>query len=325
MMKSENSENSRDIDAARILPLLMNWKCGGEVALNRYFVPARETFADWADAHQIGNTEILLANELAMAVSLDSLFVDDAVLRSAACSSTHSLAHSSAHSLARSSAHSLAIKAINNLDSRAAWSMARVALKNMCPEIELESSIAHDQAETHLTPCERKYPEPFTVDLGKACPPFVSTHFDGSVNGLVLIAHEFGHAVQIVATSRHSGKSTSRVPPAAREVCALLSEIAMLRHLNVGYRIRQPHTNGFRGRWCQYLGTSMRALIFASKRPDTPYDASWDYALAATWAISLVKTKSTDLVTRLFRFANDFPTITPALLTKAIACGGRSG
>ena len=211
------------------------------------------------------------------------------------------------------------------MDSRAAWSMARIALKNMCPEIELESSIAHDQAETHLAPCERKYPEPFTVDLGKACPPFVSAHFDGSVNGLVLIAHEFGHAVQIVATSRHSGKSTSRVPPAAREVCALLSEIAMLRYLNVGYRIRQPHTNGFRGRWCQYLGTSMRALIFASKRPDTPYDASWDYALAATWAISLVKTKSTDLVTRRFRFANDFPTITPALLTKAIACGGRSG
>ena len=67
-MKSENSENSRDIDAARILPLLMNWKCGGEVALNRYFVSARETFADWADAHQISNTEILLANELAMAV-----------------------------------------------------------------------------------------------------------------------------------------------------------------------------------------------------------------------------------------------------------------
>ena len=185
--------------------------------------------------------------------------------------------------------------------------------------------MAHDQAETHLTPCERKYPEPFTVDLGKACPPFVSAHFDGSVNGLVLIAHEFGHAVQIVATSRHSGKSTSRVPPAAREVCALLSEIAMLRYLNVDCRTRQPHTNGFRVRWRQYLGTFMRALIFASKRPDTPYDASWDYALAATWAISLVKTKSTDLVTRLFRFANDFPTITPALLTKAIACGGRNG
>lgn len=317
MMKSENSENSRDIDAARILPLLMNWKCGGEVALNRYFVPARETFADWADAHQIGNTEIRLANELAMAVSLDSLFIDDAVPRSAACSSVHY----SAHSLA----HSLAIKAINNFDSRAAWGMARIALKNMCPEIELESSIAHDQAETHLTPCERKYPEPFTADLGKACPPFVSAHFDGSVNGLALIAHEFGHAVQIVATRRHSGKSTNRVPPAAREVCALLSEIAMLRYLNVVYRTRQPHTNGFRVRWGQYLGTSMRALIFASKRPDTPYDASWDYALAAAWAISLVKTKSTDLVTRLFRFANDFPAITPALLTKAIACGGRSG
>lgn len=308
-MKSENSENSRDIDAARILPLLMNWKYGGEVALNRYFVPARETFADWADAHQVSNTEILLANELAMAVSLDSLFVDDAVLRSAACSP----------------AHPLAIRAIHNFDSRAAWSMARIALKNMCPEIELESSIAHDQAQTHLTPCERKYPEPFTADLGKACPPFVSAHFDGSVNGLALIAHEFGHAVQIVATRRHSGKSTSRVPPAAREVCALLSEIAMLRYLNVDYRTRQPHTNGFRVRWGQYLGTSMRALIFASKRPDTPYDASWDYALAATWAISLVKTKSTDLVIRLFRFANDFPTITPALLTKAIACGGRSG
>ena len=313
MMKSANSENSCDNDAARILPLLMNWKCGGEVALNRYFVPASETFADWADAHQISNTEILLANELAMAVSLDSLFVDDAVLRFAACSSAHFLAHS------------LAIKAINNLDSRAAWSMARIALKNMCPEIELEASIAHDQAETHLTPCERKHPEPFTVDLGKACPPFVSAHFDGSVNGLVLIAHEFGHAVQIVATSRHSGKSTSRVPPAAREVCALLSEIAMLKYLNLDYRTRQPHTDGFQVRWRQYLGTSMRALIFASKQPDTPYDASWDYALAAAWAISLVKTKSTDLVTRLFRFANDFPTITPALLAKAIACGGRSG
>ena len=118
-------------------------------------------------------------------------------------------------------------------------------------------------------------PRPFTLAAGPDGRPVVVLRYRGRIGDLITVAHEFGHAVQIAASGN------GFVPPVNREICAFVSELALLRHL--GAELPAAHGPA-RGR----LGGAQRrlprpgcgALALALKDPESVYRYAWNYPIA---------------------------------------------
>lgn len=134
---------------------------------------------------------------------------------------------------------------------------------------------AHAQTQTLFAPDPEKYPRAFTVNDGGQGMPLVVCNYQGRVADVMTLAHEFGHAVQIIASDGQF------MPPALREVCAFLSERAMLEYLQAhhpelygaGRQVWQAATVK---NWRKERADLLRALDDLS----TPYSYQWNYPLS---------------------------------------------
>ena len=161
-----------------------------------------------------------------------------------------------------------------------AWDMARAALR---AEFEAAGDsgagdiidAAHAQTQTLFQPDPQKYPRAFTVNDGGQGVPLVVCNYQGRVADIMTLAHEFGHAVQIIASGGRF------VPPVAREVCAFLSERAMLAYLQhqqpeIYGAARQVWQGAAVKNWRKERADLLRLLGDLA----TPYNYQWNYPLA---------------------------------------------
>jgi hemolysin-activating ACP:hemolysin acyltransferase len=113
-----------------------------------------------------------------------------------------------------------------------------------------------------------------TLDRGEGQAPLVKCPFKGSAADLMTLAHEFGHAVQLVASQGRF------VPPALREVCAFLAELFLLDDLG---RQGSPHHAAATAVWrrgdARFLGVDSRSLIAALGDGDRAYTYRYNYPL----------------------------------------------
>jgi hypothetical protein len=186
-----------------------------------------------------------------------------------------------------------------DLTADEAWTLCadsmRVAFPNLKPEIEKIEA----KTPKCLQPKGIKHPEPFTYDLGFPNLPFVSQHYSGRAKDLLMMAHEFGHAVQIVA-SWMSGEG--QMPPVVRECCAFIAEQALL---DVGPGNSDALLAGHRADSAVYFGKNRRALYQALEDASTPYQYEWNYLLARMMAAHLWEKKGREGMTELFRAGRD--------------------
>jgi hypothetical protein len=148
-----------------------------------------------------------------------------------------------------------------------------------------------NQTRTQFAPDPVRFARAFTLHDAGDGRPFVSCLYRGTLQDAMTMAHEFGHAAQILA----SGPRV--MSPVLRETCAFLAErwfMDQLRldHPNQGQRAQRiwaAQTSG-------YLGKDADALRLALGDRQSPYDYTWNYPLARGLAMRLTN----DSIAKLF-------------------------
>lgn len=181
------------------------------------------------------------------------------------------------------------------IDPEAAWLRTADAMHAFFP---LQRSIIHD---THLhtvrtlVPHHDRSRRGLTLDNGPLKYPTIVYSHLGKASDCFVIAHEFGHALQIRASQ---GKF---VPPVLREVCAFMAETALLSHtLHGDEALYRSLCDVWHRDNLKYLGKDLDCLRSALSRPDMPYSYSWNYPLARYLAINFAQRYSTDRMWTLF-------------------------
>jgi len=140
---------------------------------------------------------------------------------------------------------------------------------------------------------------PFTLDRGSEHYPLINCRYDGSVADLICLAHEFSHAVQIVASRGRF------VPPVFREFCAFIGELVVLEHLK---KARPDIAASYGAVWNTenqiYLVEDLKPLRQALKSGETAYHYRWNYPLARMAAINMFAASNPNQLWQYFEGAN---------------------
>jgi hemolysin-activating ACP:hemolysin acyltransferase len=138
--------------------------------------------------------------------------------------------------------------------------------------------------------------QPHTVDRGGATPPEVVLNWDGSPESQICLAHEAGHALQLMLSSGNF------MPPVAREVCAFFAELALISWADINDPVLAA---GLRHVWNSdndlYLLDDRDELLAALADPAAQYHYRLNYPLARIAAVRLFREGSREQVSTLFR------------------------
>lgn len=183
----------------------------------------------------------------------------------------------------------------SRLDLESAWLRIAEAMRAFFPA---QRSVISDTLEkTTKTlvdrPDERR--RALTLNNGPIAYPTIIYSFNGEAADVVVMAHEFAHALQI----RASGATF--VPPIIREVCAFLGEWALLSHV---FQLDEPHYHSLVHVWqkdnLKFLATGRDRLKSALLQPDLPYQYSWNYPISRHLAIETARSWPRDRIWALF-------------------------
>lgn len=143
---------------------------------------------------------------------------------------------------------------------------------------------------TEFAPDRTRFPRAFTLHDAGEGRPFVSCPFRSRLGDMLTLAHEFGHAAQILASEGRP------LPPILRETCAFVSESWLLDHLK---RHDPPLWSALQPVWqgqiAGYLGPDANVLRAALADPSSRYDYIWNYPLACGLARGMPKEQAAAL------------------------------
>ncbi len=162
-----------------------------------------------------------------------------------------------------------------DLSGEAAWEMVAEALTAGIPELTSLIRTVRMRVPKSFEANEERGGRAYTFDRGPKSLPFVHCPYKGTASDVLTVAHEFSHALQIVASRR------TAMPPMARELCAFVGERLLLTWL----RDNQPSLSPFmETAWLadnsSYLGTSLQSLVRALEDGSDVYDYAWNYPVA---------------------------------------------
>ena len=134
-----------------------------------------------------------------------------------------------------------------------------------------------------------------TIDNGDGAYPTVIYTYFGRASDLMVVAHEFAHAVQIASSSGRF------VTPIIREVCAFVGEAALLTHSrnidnDLYLRLCQIWSNDDN----KYLMADGEELNAALNNPDSVYRYCWNYPIARYLAIEISRKCTQERMWMLF-------------------------
>lgn len=181
-----------------------------------------------------------------------------------------------------------------DLSANDAFKICTKALRLRLPKLIKEIELISQEAPRCLSPLVAKHPLAFTFDLGYQNLPFISLHFRNRDCDLLAMAHEFGHALQIVA-SWDSGHD--QMPTLARECCAFLSEIILLEHLKTDFPslLDAYHSDNM-----LYFGAYTHEIAKALNDPSLLYKYVWNYPIARYAAQSIAINCTAEGVQQIF-------------------------
>lgn len=183
------------------------------------------------------------------------------------------------------------------LDDPAPWSGVIAALGKALPAAAgVLARIAAD-VRIDLAPDPRRFPRAFTLhDDGRGL-PFISCPVKGRASDLLILAHELGHACQIVASGG------SDLPPVLRETAAYLAEDLVLRtsgRAAVLTPIQLARTE-------RILARDGTVLLRALEDPGASYSYGWNYPIARLLAARAARHLSADAQWRVYTGAASLP------------------
>jgi cytolysin-activating lysine-acyltransferase len=136
---------------------------------------------------------------------------------------------------------------------------------------------------------------PFTEWDAKANAPAIHLVWSGREDDLICLAHEVAHAAQMILSKG------AFMPPIAREACAFLGELALIRYAKSNshavYRELQSvwfHENQ------HYLGDDIAQLANDLKAGSPPYHYRHNYPLARVAAMAVFAKRGSDAIKKVF-------------------------
>ena len=185
------------------------------------------------------------------------------------------------------------------ISAERAWATAATALRHYLPALGGTIDMVRDMSPKCLEASPESFPQPFTCDQGPDKLPFVSVQFACRAVDILAVAHEFGHALQIVVSHR---SDRDRMPSMARELCAFIAELALLDHLSDRRSLLHiPVRNAWARQNLTYLDKDCTVLRRALNAPTARYDYRWNYPPARLLAKNVHQGWSTQQKVALFR------------------------
>lgn len=164
------------------------------------------------------------------------------------------------------------------------WDWCAQALGHAMPSRNADIQAALGRIDLNTEPDLEKYPHAFTLHDSGAGRPYVSVPYGGSARDILTLAHEFGHAIQILHTD------AAFTPPVLREVCAFLSESWLIDYVaSFDKRLGADICVPWRRSVAVDFGSRRDALLAACAAPQTPYEYAWNYPLARRLAVEAAK------------------------------------
>jgi len=168
------------------------------------------------------------------------------------------------------------------LDLEAAWLRTLEAMRDFLSEHQSIIDDTFEKTAKIVLDRPNKSRKALTLDNGPTEYPTIFYSYRGEPADCLIIAHEFGHALQIRASR---GKF---VPPIIREICAFLGEGALLSHaLDCGEAQYKHLVQAWREDDRKYCGPQRDRLYAALLQPDAPYRYSWNYPIARYLALQI--------------------------------------
>jgi hypothetical protein len=181
------------------------------------------------------------------------------------------------------------------IDLEVAWLRTVEAMRDFLPK---QQSIIDDTFEktVKIVVDQRDKPrKALTLDNGPGAYPTILYSYRSEPFDSLVIAHEFGHALQIRASR---GKF---VPPIIREICAFLGEGALLSNTLRRNATQYTHlVQAWREANHRYFGTQRDRLQAALLKADAPYKYSWNYPIARYLAVQISDRCSQDWIWSVF-------------------------
>lgn len=165
----------------------------------------------------------------------------------------------------------------------AVWASIAAQLTEAMPAGADAIARTHGLTRLHRQSATAVGPRALTLHDDGTGRPVVSVRLTGRLSDHLVLAHEFGHACQIVA-------SGTGLPPALREVCANLAEHLVLATI---FRSDPPQATMlaalFAARGWRQREKARQGLLVALSQPATLYDHSWNYPIARQIAADLAR------------------------------------
>jgi hypothetical protein len=180
-------------------------------------------------------------------------------------------------------------------DPEAAWTRAAEAMRQFLPghNVIIDEIYKHTVRVMLNSRGTRK--KALTVDNGPTSYPAIFFRHSNEPSDALIVAHEFGHALQLRASQGRF------VPPVMREVCAFISEATLLAHaqhnsdadwLDLSITWQKDDR--------RYFGSRLESLEQALPRMETPYSYAWNYPIARYLASRLRILYFPDMIWRAF-------------------------
>lgn len=181
------------------------------------------------------------------------------------------------------------------LDAAAAWRLAADALAAFFPAGRETIERVWRNTGTDFPAEVARGQRPFTLNDGGNGYPYVRCRYRQRVSDLVILQHEFSHAVQIVASRE------TFMPPVLRECCAFIGELALLDFLKTQPGSMQTDAEAvWRAQTARIFRKHQPALEAALDAPGTGYDYNWNYPVARILAIETSHRLTRDQAWELF-------------------------
>jgi hypothetical protein len=175
------------------------------------------------------------------------------------------------------------------LDPDLAWLNAVDAMRRFFPAQRGFIDDTFENTPRVLVDDGKRSQRALTLDNGPAAYPTIMYRFRGKPSDRIVIAHEFGHALQLRASK---GKF---VTPIMREVCAFVGEMALLAHCRDTDAVQHDRLlHVWRDHSRKYFETDGGELELALRNQDAPYSYCWNYPIARYIATSIVEPGARD-------------------------------
>lgn len=182
-----------------------------------------------------------------------------------------------------------------SLDPDGVWPQIISAMCKFLPEQQSVIEETFQRSKKIAIPGQGKSRKALTIDNGPGEYPTIMYNYFGDISDLLVVAHEFGHALQIRASEG------GFMPPVMREVCAFISEEALLSYFSgenassTEYLRRHWHKSSQR-----YFGHHARNFKLSLENNESVYEYGWNYPIARLLALQISKSLSQDLVWSVF-------------------------